>query len=282
MQKSFLSLFIVFLALLLLREYSLANTTGNFYYFSFIRANPTDPAFQIHFGVDQTRKVAEAVGRLHPEYVLDVELDPMVMEIAILKETLDRLTYVLGPEDTFLLYIHSHGVPLGLRLDYHERGRNSVYPWEDFAEAILRLPARTVIVFVMACHAGHLASAMLRLSHKWEGKRNDQDQNLLVFTSVAENQISHATNFHTAPDAIGNPFTYAVRTALAGAGDGILDGVKDNDTSFEELVQYILLTTREKSRAQFKRPQFVGEYLPHAILWHHGAVQKDVPVPPLP
>ena len=72
--------------------------------------------------------------------------------------------------------------------------------------------------------------------------------------------MSKPTDQDTSAEGIGNPFSYAVRKALAGKADGAVDGQKDGKTTMEELVKYILATAKEKSVDQYAEPQFAGEY----------------------
>lgn len=68
----------------------------------------------------------------------------------------------LGPEDTFVMYSHSHGVSGGLLLDAE------VYPWAALAADLVALPARNVVIFTMSCHSGALTEALEASASTWQ------------------------------------------------------------------------------------------------------------------
>jgi hypothetical protein len=243
-------------------------------FFAFTKANPTDPQGMKDFGLDQMTKVADAMrGLTSPVFGVEVATDPSQISVASLRARLAAYRDSLRPEDTFVMYSHTHGGSPGILIDFEGKQKQDptiAYSWNALAEDIVALPARSVIIFTMACHSGYLAEAVKALAARWQGQRASSGRNLIVLTSVSKDQLSTATNNSTDPAAIGNPFTYAVRTALGGAADGTVDGSEDERITLEELVQYVLRTTKQKSKDQLAEPQLAGEY-------DRGAVFAAVP-----
>jgi hypothetical protein len=176
----------------------------------------------------------------------DVDLIPTAnLNSRVVGERLAHYASTLTTNDTFVLYSHSHGGPQGT---FFAR-------WSEFADGILALPARDVVIFAMSCHSGKLTDTLTRLKPKWEG-RSKSGRSLVVLTPVNAGQ-----NAGPSPERrVGNPFAYAVTTAAQGAADGISGNDKDGQVGMEELVEYVLKTTREKSRGKSHAPQFAGEY----------------------
>ncbi|MEN9530273.1 MAG: Caspase domain [Pseudomonadota bacterium] len=236
--------------------------TGKNYFYSFVRSNPDDSAAMQKFGSDQTLLVSNAVKSLSGQnFTVDVEASPLKVRVAEVKAKLAELTEKVTAQDTVVIYTHSHGLELGLGIDWETRDRNLVtYKWNEYAEAIVNLPAKNVIVFTMSCHSGYLVEALQKIESKWKGSRKSAGRSLIVLTAVSKEQLSRATD-QNLTSGIGNPFSYSVRTALSGAADGVIDGKKDGKTTFDELVKYVLKTAKEKSTQQYAEPQFAGEYV---------------------
>jgi len=244
------------------------NLNSKNYFYSFVRSNPEDPAVMQQFGSDQTRMVSEVVSSLSGvQFSLDVETNPLKVRIADVKAKLADLREKVRGQDTVVIYTHSHGIPPGLGIDWGASDRSLIsFKWDEYAEAIVNLPAKNVIILTMSCHSGYLAESMKKIAHKWQGTRKANGRSLIVLTAVSTEQLSKPTD-QNLKTGIGNPFNYAVRTALKGAADGAVDGQKDGKTSFDELVKYILKTAKEKSKDQYAEPQFAGEYVEDASIF---------------
>ena len=211
--------------------------------------NPNNPRRQVQLMERSLRLVADAF----KAQAYDVDTIPTgQLNRASVRERLAHYTRSLTPEDTFVLYSHSHG---------GERG-TFFLTWSEFAENILAIPAKHVVVFAMSCHSGKLCDALTAVKSKWEG-RKDQGRSLVVLTPVSADQDAGPS-----PEpGIGNPFTYAVTTAAQGAADGVSGSAKDGRIELEELVAYVIRTTREKSMRQSYRPQFAGEFPPGTVFF---------------
>jgi predicted alpha/beta superfamily hydrolase len=183
-------------------------------------------------------RVAEAFAAhgFEVDQVLTRELDDRVV-----RERLADYARTLTSDDTFVLYSHCHGGPFGTFFAF----------WQRFADMILALPARNVVVLAMSCQAGNLTDKLQKRKAEWEG-RAAAGRSLVVLTPVDASQ-----NAGPSPEpGIGNPFTYAVITAMQGEAD------KDRNGRIElqELVDHVFAVTRAKSRDQSYRPQFAGVF----------------------
>ncbi|MEY4065470.1 MAG: hypothetical protein RIR26_1678 [Pseudomonadota bacterium] len=235
---------------------------GNRYFYSFARSNPSDPVGMMNFGVNQTSQVNESISTLTKNpFEMDTELDPLVMNSETLQGKFAELRAKLKPEDTFVLYSHSHGLIPGLGMNWDAANRMDIpYKWQTFAQEIISLPAKNVIIFTMSCHSGYLAEALNTLSSEWKNKRSSAGRNLIVLTAVSKEQLATATDNGMTLESIGNPFTYAVKTALRGAADGFGGKPKDGKTTMQELVSYVLATAKSQSADQYAEPQNAGEF----------------------
>ena len=176
----------------------------------------------------------------------EVDLIPtMELGASIVEERFAHYARTLGTNDTFVMYSHSHG---------NRRG-TFFAEWDAYASAILALPARNVVIFSMSCHSGNLTDTLNRRKSEWAG-RSSLGRGLVVLTPVSANQLCGPS---PEPD-VGNPFTYAVTTAARGAADGFTAGQKNGQVEMQELVDYVIQTTREKSRGKAHTPQFTGEF----------------------
>lgn len=208
--------------------------------------NPRNPQWQKDLMENSLRKIADTFKAQGYEIDLIQTAD---LNGTVVRDHLARHARSLSPNDTFVLYSHSHGGPRG----------TFFLDWTQFADAILALPARDVVVFAMSCASGNLTDTLTAMKTKWQG-RSAQGRSLVVLTPVAADQ-----NAGPSPEpGIGNPFTYAVATAVQGAADGISGAEKNGRIEMKELVDYVLKTTREKSRLKDTKPQFAGEYPPDA------------------
>ena len=176
----------------------------------------------------------------------EVDLIPTTeLGSSIVKERFAHYARTLGINDTFVMYSHSHG---------NRRG-TFFAEWDAYASAILALPARNVVIFSMSCHSGNLTDTLNRRKSEWAG-RSDSGRGLVVLAPVSASQLCGPS---PEPD-VGNPFTFAVTTAARGAADGFGGAQKNGQVEMQELVDYVIHTTREKSRGKAHTPQFAGEF----------------------
>lgn len=191
---------------------------------------------------------------------------------SIVRERFAEYERTLTSADTFVLYTHGHGGPFG----------TFFAGWIPYAERILEMPARNVVVLSMSCQAGGLTDRLMAKKAKWEG-RADSGRSLVVLTPVDAGQ-----NAGPSPEpGIGNPFTHAVVTAVQGDADGCGGRERDGRVDMQELVDHVVAVTRAKSRDRSYRPQFAGEFptgttfvtvAPHASVPSHDPSAPSAPV----
>jgi len=192
----------------------------------------------------------------------EVDLVPTEdLTASVVRERFAEYERTLTSADTFVLYTHGHGGPFG----------TFFAGWVQYAERILALPARNVIVLSMSCQAGGLTDRLLTRKAKWEG-RGALGRSLVVLTPVDASQ-----NAGPSPEpGIGNPFTHAVITAVQGDADGSSGRERNGRVELQELVDHVLAVTRAKSRDQSYRPQFAGVFPAEATF---VTVTAPAPVP---
>jgi hypothetical protein len=201
---------------------------------------------------DLMERSLQQVARAFKASSFEIDLIPTTeVSPSIIKERLVHYAGSLSTNDTFVMYSHSHGTRRGTYFS----------SWPDLAESVLAIPARNVVILTMSCASGNLTDTFASMKSRWEGRSN-QGRSLIILTPVAAEQKAGPS-----PEpGIGNPFSYAVATAAQGAADGISGAKKNGQIEMNELVDYVLKTTHEKSRWQSQRPQFAGEFPVGAVL----------------
>ncbi len=202
--------------------------------------------------------------------------DRQVTRKRILDE-LEALRRDLGSNDTVVIYSHTHGVksrgsrPGGLPLDEPDpaKGRPMLLDWREYADRLLHLPARTVVVLTMACHSGGLVTFLNEnedARRQWQSRR-DQGRDLLVLTSQNDHSLSNPRRID---GRLINPFTHAVIEAFGGKADGFGSTMHDGRISLGELAGYVLEEARRHTapgdKANDPDPQMTGALSPDAIL----------------
>jgi hypothetical protein len=255
-----------------------------------------DPPQQQQRAVDAVARISRAAKRFRPEAVVDALCEDVMTREQyrrgeakekvtgnIFRERLERLAKETGPNDTVIIYTHSHGrrngfedaQPLGglvMDLPIRRPERRGTLLWDEYAELILDLPAKNVVVLTMACFSGGLVEYLESptVKERWKDRRRKQGRNLIVVTSQNKDLISSPI---VKDNELINPFTYAVERALLGEADGfelidgqpVKNGRKDGAVTVGEFVDYLLRTTattaseapRRKNNA---RPQVTGSF----------------------
>lgn len=212
----------------------------------------------------------------------------------IFRMRLEALAATAGPDDTVVIYTHSHGrqngfeaeQPLGgivVDLPVRRPEHAGTLLWDEYADLLLAIPARNVVVLTMACFAGglveHLESEAV--APRWRERRSKEGRNLVVLTS----QNAELKSEPIGKDGVlVNPFTLAVARGLAGAADGFAlvegaaapPGAKDGTISIGELVDFVLDETEHTrsdlpSRPNTAKPCVTGSYDRGDILSRCGA-----------
>lgn len=212
----------------------------------------------------------------------------------IFRKRLEALAATAGPDDTVVIYTHSHGrqngfeavQPLGgivVDLPVRRLEHAGTLLWDEYAELLLAIPARNVVVLTMSCFAGglveHLESESV--APRWRNRRMAEARNLVVLTSQ---------NAELKSEPIGkdgelvNPFTFAVAQGFAGAADGFVlpggepapPGAKDGELSIGELIDFVLHATEHTrsevaDRPNTAKPCVTGSFDRTDILSRYGA-----------
>ena len=232
-----------------------AETSRRRILFAFGTSKPDDPPDQTARMKQSVAKVAFAFGSMaRPAFETEIISDASQVSVASIKSRLAYYKANLGPNDTFVMYSHTHGGASGIILNFSGPEPTTI-TWNELAGMIAGLPARDVIALTMACHSGYLADALKASPGSWQG-RSRSGRNLVVLTAVSAEQLSGATG----DPNVGNSFTYAVWTGISGSGDGFEGKQRNGGVELGELAEYVLYTTREKSGNPKFNPQFAGEY----------------------
>lgn len=149
----------------------------------------------------------------------------------------------LTAEDSFIVYSHTHGrkssddlqggIIIGMKRE--------VITWEEYAEVLLNLPAKNIIVFTMACFSGGLIDYLNRpeVRERWVN-RNRAGRSFMVISSTNADLLSMPVRIDGGPL---NPLTYSVANAFLGSADGYAGDIADDKLSYEEIAHYVLDNT---------------------------------------
>ncbi len=269
------------------------------YILTFGKSRVADPVRQQKIAKIAVRDIVESSKKCQPDIIVDALAEPVITKEEYLqgkvKETvtgdifrnhLERLTEIATPQDTVIIYTHSHGCrngfqdsqPLGgIMMDLPIR-RSGPILWDEYVDRILEIPAKNVVVLTMACFSGGLVEYMNspQVSKRWKDRQQKEGRNLIVLTSQCKDELSIPI---VKDGRVINPFTYAVTKMFAGEADGfqlshgkpITGGRKDGKLTVGELIDYTLYTTKHTPSEHVRRkngakPQVTGSYDRTSIL----------------
>jgi len=261
------------------------------------KGRPVDPAVQQERAIDAVEKVTGAASSFQPSiHARSLAEAVMTQEAfrrgeveatvngAVFHEQLRWLTENASSEYTVIIYTHTHGIESGKAAPNHpggivlDPGRRGTLPWDDYAELVLAIPARNVVVLTMACYSGGLIDAFnqAEIRQRWQDRRQVEGRNLIVLTSQNRELMSPPIVKNR---ELINPFTYALAEALSGKADGFtieegrprVDGVADGSLTAGELIDFVLHTTgNTRSEAAVRpnvaEPQVTGSFDRNDIL----------------
>lgn len=202
---------------------------------------------------------------------------------AIVRERLKRLAETATPRDMVVIYTHSHGrksgfeerQPLGgvvLDLPVRCPEHAGTLLWDEYADLLLKIPAKNIVVLTMSCYSGGLVEHFNspRVEERWKNRRRKEGRNLIVLTSQNKDLISAPI---VKDGEVINPFTLAVAKAFAWEADGFelmggkaaKTGCKDGKLTVGELIDYILYATENTTseaprRKNIAKPQLTGSF----------------------
>lgn len=249
------------------------NAQGKSYFFGFAKAKLVDPEDQQERAIIANDLVASAVSALNifeiekiSENVATLEMyrqDPSVITVtkpSLLAE-LTKLKNKLTPQDTVVIYSHTHG-----RQD-RDGGLiigTDLITWSEYAEFVASLPAKNVIILTMACFSGTLVDQLKEPSLKplWENRRTE-GRNFIVISSQNSDLLSNPAIIN---GTVMNPLPYAISEAVLGKADGY-EGIQDGVITFEEFTKYTLNVTDTAGKNNTSEPQLLGSYEPSAIFY---------------
>lgn len=211
---------------------------------------------------------------------------PFLVTSEIIDAKLEGYAGTFDLDDVVIVYSHTHGVRSvpgdhlgGLVLDDPGTGAqpDGWYAWSEYADRILDLPARTVVILTMSCFSGGLVNYLENHAAsraRWED-RASQGRDFLVITS--QNATSESSP-RPIDGTVINPFTYAVVKAFEGAADGYRSGEDsvepDGVMTLEELVSFVVDETRKHTSVQDAEndpdPQVTGSYRSETVLFDFG------------
>ncbi len=265
------------------------------------KGRAADPAKQQERATVAVRKVTDAARQFQPTVLVEARAETVMtreqfwrgeveakVNGAIVRNQLQQLAQTVTTQDTVILYTHSHGFkggrdasqpPGGMVFDPGTRRPETrgIFPWDEYAELILKIPAKNVVVLTMACYSGGLVERFdsPQVRDRWIDRRRKEGRNLIILTSQNKDLMSPPI---VKGGELINPFTYAVAEAFAGKADGfaLVDGKPhdyrpDGRLTAGELVDFILYATENTSseapqRRNTARPQCTGSYSRDEVL----------------
>ena len=260
------------------------------------KAKIADPARMQERAAAAVHRVAEAARKSRSGIIVDALAEAVMTKQqywrgearekvtgTIFRERLARLAAATTPQDTVVVYTHCHGrkngfeesQPLGgivMDLPVRRPEHRGTLLWDEYAELLLEIPARNVVVLTMSCYSGGLVECLdsPQVRARWKDRRQKQGRNLIVLTSQSKDLISPPI---MKDGEVINPFTYAVAKMLAGEADSFCPvrgkpakpRRKDGKLTVGEMIDYVLYTTENtvSERTRLKntaKPQLTGSF----------------------
>lgn len=170
-----------------------------------------------------------------------------------------RLKGLITADDMYVQYSSGHGSTTGLQFGLR---------YDEIRDNALSYPAKEMVIFLMACHAGGLVESFNNKKDVWKNFQAE-GRTLFVMSSSTKSQTSSTGPEHD-PDepngpagSAGSAFGHALWKALIGYADGYIDGVKDGYISLEEIDKY---ATWKTQKVGGHTPQVTGAYAPKLIM----------------
>lgn len=174
------------------------------------------------------------------------------------KEEMDRVKGQLTANDMYVQYSSGHGMPTGLGIGLS---------YKTIVDNALAMPAKEVVIFMMACHSGGMVDQFNQRKGEW-GEWRAKGRSLFVMASSTVQQTSSTgpgtdSGEQGPQGSAGSAYGHALWKTLSGEADGYLDGVKDGFISLGEIAAYATYKTK---RVGGHTPQVTGAYDPATIM----------------
>jgi len=223
------------------RSLTATSFTGKKYYLGWGAAGAGDPSMmhnEVKYDVLHTHDIfTKNVGGGY----LGTQLIGTTVNGTAIRAEWAKLKGTMTSDDMLVQYSSGHGSPSGLGVGVS---------YNEIRDAVLALPGRELVVFIMACHSGGLVDGFDAKKAVWE-KWAEQGRTLFVLASSKKSQTS-STGPGTDPDQPGAPngsagsaFGHALWKSLIGYADGYVDGVKDGYLSLGEIRDFSVWKTQK-------------------------------------
>lgn len=244
------------------RSLTTASFTGKKYYYGWGAAGGGDPAMmhnEVKYDVLHTHDIfTKEVGG---NYIGTKQTGKV--SASQIRAEWQRLGNLIGSDDMYVQYSSGHGSPSGLGVGVSYR---------DIRDNALKMKAKEIIIFIMACHSGGLVDAFDQKKNEWKDW-DKQGRTLMVLASSKKSQTS-STGPGKDEDEPGGPtgsagsaFGHALWKALIGYADGYKDGVKDGFLNLQEIRDFSVWKTQK-----------VGGHTPvHTGVYNGQLVMNRVP-----
>jgi hypothetical protein len=266
----------------------LDKSRGKVYFFTFSKAKFGDP-------LPQQQRASDAVGMIKNEIEKTIEplntvmiqelimtreeymQDPENIELLVTRgsiiEEFNHFKNSLSSDDTIIIYSHTHGREKDADLDDPEGGILVDLPvqniehrgrlvWSEYANLILDLPAKNVIVLTMSCFSGGLIKYLDSPEVKplWEN-RLSEGRNFIAMSSQNESLLSGPVEIN---GELINPFTYALKQAFSGEADGYVNQISNGKIDLNEFTNFVIDTTKSTQWANNTAdPKMTGSFDPN-------------------
>lgn len=166
----------------------------------------------------------------------------------------------LKPNDSIIIYSHTHGGNNARRPDKKGLMIGTTIPrevevikWSDYADLILSLPAKNIVVMTMSCFSGALVDALNEPEKKSKiEKIKAEGRNLLVITSQSNARPSNPSRIN---GAVINSMAFSAITLFEGKADGFRNQSKDKVIRLQEIADYVMDTTANTGFRNTNEPQ---------------------------
>ena len=238
--------------------HSLTNSdyTGKKYYFGFGDRLWGEMGNEVKYDVEHTHDIfTKDIGG---DYIGTVQVGTDHDSIT---SAWQQINSHMTSNDMYVEYSSGHGSQDGLMAGVS---------YDEIRDNALSMPAKEVVVFVMACYSGNLIDAFNQEQSQWSNW-GAQGRTLMVMASSQPDEES-STGPGTDPDepngpdgSAGSAFGHALWKALIGYADGYSDGVKDGFISLGEIRDFAYSQTVQDTD-DGQHPDVTGVYNPALIM----------------